>query len=124
MPTSRNINTYSDVREVLDTALDHGGLVFRLKSPGKAKNWRQRAYTFRSLLQRIAEERLPLPGYQPGTPYDELVLEVEGCCVNIALRKPEGEMLLPDGRALPRRERKRAEVDDLIEQFRAQVEDD
>lgn len=124
MPTSRNVNTYSDVREVLDTALEHGELIYRLATPGKARNWRQRAYTFRNLLQQLAEERLPLPGHRPGTPYDELVLELEESCVRISLRVPKGIMTLPDGTPVRAKPAPAPEADDLISHFRNMIEDE
>lgn len=50
MPLSKNLNTYADVKEILDTAHKAGGASYTLSSPNEALRWRQRAYYYRTLL--------------------------------------------------------------------------
>ena len=41
---SNRLGMYADVREVLDSALSHGGGEYQLATHGMAVHWRQRAY--------------------------------------------------------------------------------
>ena len=129
MPMPRNLASYLDVQRVLDTALQHGGLRYKLKSPGAARHWRQRAYTFRRLKQDQAEQTVgDLPGAQPSTPYDQLLLRLEENTVLIGFHEPIGELYAPDGtRVEPTTSQPTTysgEDSDLIEQFKGLVDPD
>jgi hypothetical protein len=71
---------------VLSTALSRGGANYRLPNPGKAKHWRQRAYTFRKLLREAAEHNAPGNPLDVTTPYDSMTLTIskrDPSCVQI-----------------------------------------
>ncbi len=73
MPLSTNVHSYDDVRAVLDAALEAEGARYELPTPGQAVYWRARAYYFRSLLLKLAAERVAsAPGIAPSTPYDQM----------------------------------------------------
>ena len=78
MPFSRNINTYTDIEAVLQAARKSGvnRCTYTLETRGLAVNWRARAYAYRALLRDAAHERLSIPGYQPTTPWDDMILEL------------------------------------------------
>lgn len=67
MTKSNRLGMYADVREVLDSALAHGGGTFQCPSHGAAVHWRQRAYRFRKLYAETL-------GPTKMSPYDVLVL--------------------------------------------------
>lgn len=90
MPTTRSIHAYKDVKDVLDTALAHGGGVYTLPTAGKAIHWRQRAYAFRLLAIEEATSRSKELGYVPTTPYDTLLLELDENKVRIGRKTIEG----------------------------------
>ncbi len=50
MSMSKNLGAYSDIVGVLAAALTANGATFRLKTPGQARHWIQRAYYLRTLL--------------------------------------------------------------------------
>jgi len=128
MPTSRNLNTYTDVRRVLDTALQHGGIRYKLPTRGKATNFRLRANTYRLLLQKQAEESVGnLPGYIPGTPYDEYIFDTEEEFFVVRPRDALGQAYAPDGTPVKLTSEpapKFDQTDELVEVFKKQVEDD
>lgn len=64
---SNRLGMYSDVKEVLDAALSHGGGVYHCADYGSAVHWRQRAYQFRKLYASLLGERKE-------SPYDALIL--------------------------------------------------
>lgn len=98
MPLPNNVNSYADVKVVLDAALAAGGGVYKLKTEKEAVRWRQRAYHFRKLAQRQAAAGSNLANYQPPTPYDSMHLTIEGPKVLIGMIRPaEGVLVLPDG---------------------------
>ena len=74
MPLSKNINTYADVRNVLNTARVSGGAVYTLGSVNEAIRWRQRAYYLRTLL-------FERDGF---TAFDEMKLVLEANVVKIS----------------------------------------
>lgn len=67
MTKSNRLGMYADVRQVLDSALAHGGGEFECATHGDAVHWRQRAYKFR----KAYAETL---GPKAMSPYDILVL--------------------------------------------------
>ena len=98
MALSNNIGQYEDVAIVLAKALEHGGGRYRLESERAAIRWRHRAYKYRSLLLAQKREELRgFPGIQPTTPYDSLILRVEGNTVEISVNRPVGSFEAPDG---------------------------
>lgn len=96
---------FSDVSQILDTALAAGGGRYVLSTPGKAVRWRQRAYSLRKLLHKIdAERKQAVPGAIATSPYDLMFLRIipdDLCAVQIEIRKPEGTLTAFDGGALP-----------------------
>lgn len=97
MTKSNRLGIYADVRAVLDSALEHGGGLFRCLSHGQAVHWRQRAYRFR----KVYAETL---GPRDMSPYDALVLprlDKDSDTVVIEVRKtggvftPAGDGLAP-----------------------------
>lgn len=98
MPLSNNLGQYEDVAIVLAKALEHNGGQYRLESEKAAYRWRHRAYKFRSLLLKEKREELGIfPGIRPSTPYDSLILQVEGNVVRISVNRPVGSFEAPDG---------------------------
>lgn len=86
MSKANRLGIYADVREVLDTALAHGGGTFTCADHGAAVHWRQRAYRFR---KAFAETLSP----QAMSPYDVLVfprLAEDSCEVVITVRQVAG----------------------------------
>ena len=78
MPLPKFSSRYPDVREVFDYALANGGARYTLDTPGKAINWRARAYAFRKALWgEINASGTSLP-----MPYDGVKITIEDCtCV-------------------------------------------
>lgn len=103
MPLSTNVHSYDDIRVVLDAALEAGGARYELPDPGKAVYWRARAYYYRTLLLKLAAERLAnVPGTAPSTPYDHMKLSLEkgDNVVVIEFIKPQGKLTGLDGKPL------------------------
>jgi hypothetical protein len=77
MPLSRNPNHYADIKQVLDTAIASGGLIFKVRnasgnySAKQATHWLQRVRHFCRLL-RDRDEELRGPGTFGQSPYDVL----------------------------------------------------
>lgn len=67
MTKSNRLGMYSDIRAVLDSALESGGGTFLCPDYGSAVHWRQRAYRFRKLFAETL-------GPRAMSPYDVLVL--------------------------------------------------
>lgn len=66
---------YSDVRQIMDLAIQKPGLRYRLKTYGAAVNFKQRCYNYRNLCREmVAETLLNLPGTRAETVYDILVI--------------------------------------------------
>jgi len=89
MPLPTNVEAYSDVKSILDTALKIGGGRYELDNSGAAHNWRQRAYTFRKLLRLSAVHT---------NPYDEVVMTIDDSTVVIQLRSVQGTFTRLDGK--------------------------
>lgn len=99
MPVSHNINRYSDVKLVLDAAVQAKGARYTLPSAKAAIAWRFRAHTFINMASREANARA-LPGETRVTPYDNFQLRVSGCIVEIKERMPAGKLTDLTGRPL------------------------
>lgn len=89
MSLSNDVLAYSDVKSVLDTAIERGGGKYTLKSESKAYHWRARAYKYRKLL----EDSLLY-----NNPYSEIVLTLEERTVVIQIRSVEGKFTTLDGK--------------------------
>ena len=89
MTTSKNINSYSHVKNVLDAALQHGEVVYELPSSGDAHRWRMEAHAFRKLASAMGDRR-----------YDGLILRLSGAMVEIRPRRPVGILRTPTGQRL------------------------
>lgn len=101
MPLSKNINTYGDVKAILDQIRPHGKGTYTLATPGKARNWMMRAYQFRRLYQEQGRAQTNIKGYTPPTDYDTIRLNLSGCNVNIDFApEPDGVLTLPTGETL------------------------
>jgi hypothetical protein len=103
VPLSENINTYSDVKPILDAALKSNGGVYRLASFNDAIRWRQRAYKFRLLVQRRATREMNIAGAEGSTPYDTMILRIAGTRpeVIIEFQAPRGEFVPNEEPATP-----------------------
>lgn len=79
MPMSRNPNVFRDVKAVFDAALQRGRVRYPRPTRGQAVHWRQRAYHYRTLLYQIKMESYShIPGYTTSTPYDKLIIKLDG----------------------------------------------
>lgn len=87
MGSSKNPRHYSHVQAVLDAALAQGGGRYQCDSDKAAIRWRQEAYYFRKLSQKLMQDTILMPGIIAPTPYDEMFLTVEGATVVIQLRE-------------------------------------
>jgi hypothetical protein len=62
----------------MQKAVETDGLRYRVSSWGKAVNFRQRCYTYRSRLRRLAEKRMgEVPGMEPSIPEDSITIRIE-----------------------------------------------
>lgn len=77
MPLSKNINTYTDVAEVLASILPHRRASYVVNDRGQARRFMQRCYAFRLLLQKQEAARSGTKGFQPPTPYDRMKLTLD-----------------------------------------------
>lgn len=77
MKRIKNPNAFLDIKSILDTAIEKGGLRWELDSHGAAVKQRQRCYSFRAAFRRAEEARLK--GVLAAvTPYDNLKIVFEG----------------------------------------------
>ena len=97
MPPSRNLNTYADIRNLLDSALAEGGGRLVMATPGQCINMRQRIYTYINLLRKLHIAKSGEPGYVPATPYDHLQYTIEGKVLTIEARMVTGKLMSLDG---------------------------
>lgn len=66
---------FRDVKHVLDLAVKKPGLRYKLKSPGKAVNFKQRCNIYRRLVREMAAETLmAMPGMRAETAYDCIII--------------------------------------------------
>lgn len=72
---SESPSAYGDVKTVLEHAMQHPGLLYRLKSYGAAVNFRQRCYKYMKLLREIeSEQAFGVPGFRPEILFDCLII--------------------------------------------------
>lgn len=79
MPTSKSLNAYTDVTQLLDAALTRGGLRFRTASRNAAIGIKQKIYNYLSLYRKHEMQRLkdvPAGSIAP-TPYDNLIVKID-----------------------------------------------
>lgn len=94
----KTLSQFLDVIPVLDAAIAAGGGRYTLPTSGQAVNWRQRAYTLRSIMRKADQARHDkIPGYSPSTPYDGINLSIDGEAVVIKLLKIQGSLTSLDG---------------------------
>lgn len=91
---SKNLATYSDIREVLDQVLASGDGSFILATHNDAIAWRLRAYKFRKLFYDQTSNpkyhKIVFPRIEPGS-----------CEVRMELRKQKGVLVLDAKAPLP-----------------------
>lgn len=98
MSLSTNINNYSDVAEVLATALPSGKASYELETPGLAQHWMMRAYKYRLLLQKQIAMQQGVKGFAPPTPYDKMKLRRVGSAIEMDFHPtPKGKLTLSSG---------------------------
>ena len=130
MAQSTNITNYSDVRAVLDAALESGGANYEVPATAEkikefgpveaalraAKNWRFRAYYFRTLFRKQENHRLGMrpEDFTPSTPYDNIVLPVptDGRVFITVEEAPSGKLTTLDGKPLNPQHAKPAQLED------------
>jgi hypothetical protein len=97
----RSYPLYRDIEAALNKALAYGSGSVRCLSHGGAINWRQRAYRFRRLWQEYTREAyagIPEKESEAGTsPWDEMILRLEGNNVLIVFERREVVFIAPDG---------------------------
>lgn len=99
-------SAYTDVKYVMDLALDKPGLRYECDTPGKAINFKQRCNRYRNLLRDMAQETvMHVPGQRAETAYDTLVIrqvnpsgdpDRRGTVLVFEHHKPEGRIIDPD----------------------------
>ena len=68
-------SAYTDVKFVMDLAINKPGLRYECDSAGKAINFKQRCNRYRNLLRDMAQEAvMHVPGQRAETAYDALVI--------------------------------------------------
>ena len=77
MPASKNIAAYTDCHTAFETAIARDGLIVTFDTPGKARNFSQRCYSYRKLLHTQQAATAPA-GTVTATPYDEWKIKLEG----------------------------------------------
>ena len=83
------IEAYEDVRLILDIVIKYGGGSYKLETEAKAKDWRRRAYKFRSLVNK-----------QSVTTYNAMVLRVKRDTVLFDENRVEGQLFDGDGNSI------------------------
>jgi len=97
---------YSDVKHILDLALEKPGLIYRLPTYGKAINFRQRCHRYTNLLREMQDEVADfVPGHRSETLYDKILIrqineegsvDKYGRSLRFDFVEPEGELIDPD----------------------------
>ena len=107
---SNRLGMYADVRDVLDSALSHGGGEYQLSTHGMAVHWRQRAYQFRKLYAQSLHAAV--------SPYDRLTLpRIEDASSTVILR-----LISAAGVFKPAREKMEDELLDVAEALAAKID--
>lgn len=97
---------YSDVRTVMDLALQKPGLIYRLPTAGQAINFRQRCHRYAAILRdQQTEQAANVPGFRAETVYDTLLIRQldesgkssnRGRSLQFTIRIAEGELIDPE----------------------------
>lgn len=115
MPLSKNIKNYQHIGQVLDAALKAGGGRYILPTEKAARRWRQEAYYYRKLFEEEQRVRLGFAsGIAVRTPYDRILLTIEGTMVVIRERELEGQLRGEDGKVIPLEEPRKLAEDEPI----------
>jgi len=79
VPTSKSLNAYTDVTQLLDAALTRGGLRFSCASRNAAIGIKQKIYNYLTLYRKHEMLRLAsIPAGQIApTPYDNLIVKID-----------------------------------------------
>jgi len=103
---STSPSAYSDVKFVMDMALEKDGLKYVCETPGKAINFKQRCNRYRNLLREMTQETLMhVPGQRAETLYDVLVIrqvnadgesDRRGAVIVFEHHRPEGRLIDPE----------------------------
>lgn len=107
MPASRNINTYLDVADQLKKARDMGGAEITFPAFGAACAWVARVYTYRKLLSDsiLAGMAAAPTGFQPSTPWDDLIITHDKVHRSISVKVQFGMRLVGTMKPLPENQR-------------------
>jgi len=99
-------SAYTDVKFVMDLAINKPGLRYECDSAGKAINFKQRCNRYRNLLRDMAQEAvMHVPGQRAETAYDALVIrqvnasaesDRRGTILVFEHHKPEGRIIDPE----------------------------
>lgn len=73
MTRSNSLSTYTDVKLQLEQIREQGGALVEFTTFGGAVSWVARVYTYRKLLRDQARVS-SLPGLDPTTPWDDLIV--------------------------------------------------
>ena len=90
MSMSKHLGAYSDIVGVLAATMAAGGGTYRLKTPGKARHWVQRAY----YLRRLLHEK------QGHSEYDGMKLTLKDARVVIEFNVIEGVLQDKEGKVI------------------------
>lgn len=77
MPASKNLGAYADCHQAWETALVNEGAQVKFETDGKARNFQQRCYMYRRLIQKAHVASAPA-GTQGTSPYDTWKIRREG----------------------------------------------
>lgn len=99
-------SAYTDVKYVMDIALEKPGLRYECDTSGKAINFKQRCNRYRNLLRDMAQETIMhVPGQRGETAYDILVIrqvnsegnsDRRGTILVFEHHAPEGRIIDPE----------------------------
>lgn len=100
MPPSKNIATYEDAYNALESALTHSEVYIDKETPGKARNFLMRLNSFKKLLRELEVKKSGTSF--PTTKYDVLIYAIvpsQPSVIQIKYRPAETTNILgPDGK--------------------------
>lgn len=86
MTLSTNVNNFLHIKPILDLAIENKGGVYALPTKTAAIRFRMESYQYRKLLLKDGP-----------TPYDKLVIKLNGTSVILELRSIQGKFTTQDG---------------------------
>jgi hypothetical protein len=102
MAMSRSIASYTDVHQVMKTALMHEALVYECVNEKRATYFRMRCNYYRKLLIENLEKRSPES--VPSTPFDRIIIRLnprnKAQLIFTQEAKIEGKLTTPDGESV------------------------